>query len=98
MSARRTRLQRTRSSSSSLRNVAVVSASDTRLASCVDTIRVLSTTLASRLAVPRQSTDDALVRIAGATRIDKAANGLLPKDGRSITRFRLDRMAAYDSN
>jgi len=40
-----------------------------------DTIRVLSTTLVSRLAVPKQSMDDALVRIAGATTIVNAANG-----------------------
>ena len=47
----------------------------TTRASSADTTRVLSTTLASRLAVPKQSTDDALVRIAGATTVVSAANG-----------------------
>jgi hypothetical protein len=40
---------------------------------------------ASRLAVPRQSTDEALVRIAGATTIVNAANGLSLNDSIAVT-------------
>src|SRR5438874_12124457 len=38
-------------------------------ASCAETARVRSITRASRLAVPKHSSDEALVRIAGATTI-----------------------------
>jgi hypothetical protein len=37
------------------------------------------------LAVPRQSTDEALVRIAGATTIVNAANGLSLNDSIAVT-------------
>src|SRR5215471_17919683 len=53
-------------------------------ASWRDTTRLLSRTSASRWAVPRHSTDEAFVRIAGATTIVNGANGLSVNDPTSI--------------
>src|SRR3989454_12278692 len=44
-------------------------------ASCAETARARSITRESRLAVPKHSSDEALVRIAGATTIVNAVNG-----------------------
>src|ERR1700746_381703 len=47
-----------------------------KVASCEATIRVRSTTRARRLLVPRAKTEEAFVRIAGATMAVRTAKGL----------------------